>query len=299
MPKLSRSPVTALTASLLLSYAGWAQGPGTDIHLVAIRLAGDQVTFDRSLNITNRDGYDNQPFFLPDGNSLLYSSSRGGQTDIYRYVIATQITERVTDTDPESEYSPAMMPGSNTFSVVRVEADSAQRLWQFDLKGANPRVVLTEIQPVGYHAWGDANTVALFVLGDSVTPATLQLANVQTGRAQIVAYNIGRSLHRVPGRAAISFTHRVPEYLIKQLDLATGAVSPLIQLLSGNEYYAWLPDGSVLMGLDTKLFRWVPSSGSGWREVTDMSDAGISGITRLAVSLEGDRLAIVAARPAR
>jgi hypothetical protein len=159
--------------------------------------------------------------------------------------------------------------------------------------------VLAEIKPVGYHAWGDANTVALFVLGDSTTPATLQLADVQSGRAQVIAYNIGRSLHRVPGRAAISFTHRVPEYLIKQLDLATGAVSPLIRLLSGNEYYAWLPDGSALMGLDSKLFRWVPSSGSGWQEVADVSDAGISGITRLAVSPEGDRLAIVAARPAR
>ncbi|KPJ95897.1 MAG: hypothetical protein AMS18_02035 [Gemmatimonas sp. SG8_17] len=291
--------MTALCASLLLPHAAWAQGPGTDIHLVSIHLSGDQVTFDRALNITNRDGYDNQPSFLPDGNSLLYSSNRGSQTDIYRYFIATQITERVTNTAPESEYSPAIMPGTNMFSVVRVEADSTQRLWQFDLNGANPRVVLTGIKPVGYHAWGDANTVALFILGDSATPATLQLADVRSGRAQIVAYNIGRSLHRVPGRAAISFTHRVPEYLVKQLDLVSGAVSPLMQLLSGNEYYAWLPDGSALMGLDSKLFRRVPTSDSGWQQVADLSDVGISGITRLAVSPAGDRLAIVAARPAR
>ncbi len=191
------------------------------------------------------------------------------------------------------------MPGSNTFSVVRVEADSAQRLWQFDLNGANPRVVLPEIKPVGYHAWGDAQTVALFVLGDSATPATLQLADVRSGRTQTVAYNIGRSLHRVPGRAAISFTHRVPGYVIKQFDLATGAVHPLIQMLSGNEYYAWLPDGSVLMGVDSKLFRWMPSSGKSWKEVADVSGTGISGITRLSVSPAGDRPAIVAARTAQ
>ncbi len=277
-----------------------AQAPSTDIYLTSMRSRRGALEFGDPSNITNRPGYDNQPSFSPDSRSLFYTSNVGEQTEIYRYYLNTRASLPVTSTAPESEYSPTVMPTEDAFSVVRVEADSTQRLWKFALDGTNPRLVLTTVQPVGYHAWADENTVAVFVLASDSMPTSLQIADVRSGRTQIVAYNIGRSLHKIPGRHAISFTHRVGELWLKALDLDTRTVTPLVPLLAGNEFYAWLADSSAVMGQGSKLFRYdgdTPPLGdpyAAWEEVADFSGTGISGISRLAVSPDGRWLAIVA-----
>ena len=80
--------------------------------------------------------------------------------------------------------------------MIRVEPDKTQRLWRVDRSGKSPAVILPEIKPVGYHTWVDADQLVLFVLGP---PATLQLARVSTGKADIVARDIRRSLQPIPG----------------------------------------------------------------------------------------------------
>lgn len=269
-----------------------AQGPpGTDVWLISMPSSPEALQPDGAVNVTGRAGYDNQPSFTPDGASLLYTSQRGEQTDIYRYDLATGEAHRVTDT-PESEYSPLVMPGGAAFSTVRVEADGTQRLWAFGLDGANPRLVLADVAPVGYHAWGDARTLVLFVLGD---PPTLQQADTETGTAVIRAQHIGRALHPVPGRHAVSFVHKPAEedWVIRQLALDSGDVTDLAPALPGREDYAWLPDGTLLMGDGGKLYRTTPGNG-GWEPFADFTALGITNITRLAVSPAGDRLAFVA-----
>ena len=202
--------------------------PATDIFLLHETTDGELEI----RNITRRDGYDNQPYFSPDGSSIFYTSMRDGQTDAYRYDLRSTSTERITRT-PESEYSPTVMPGARGLSVVRVEADSVQRLWAFDLDGSGPRLLFPEIRPVGYHAWVDEETVALFVLGD---PPTLRLGDLPSGEAETVTDRIGRSLHRVPGRRALSFVHKTSEreWWIKELNLETGEIRPLVRTLEGS-----------------------------------------------------------------
>ena len=283
----------ALIAILVTPFVAFSQGaPGNDIYLVAMSSSGGVLSFGTATNVTDRAGYDNQPSFLPDGSALLYTSNRGDQTDICKYDIAMGTTSAVTSTSPESEYSATVTPLGNTFSVIRVEADSTQRLWQFDLDGTNPQVLLPDIMPVGYQAWGNANILGIFVLG---SPATFQMADIRTGVGQIIAYNVGRSIHKVPNRHAISFTHRVPESWIKEIDIHSREVRPLVQLI-GSDDYAWTPDGSVLTGSGSKLYRWRQVGGSDWEEVADFTDAGIQNISRLAVSAGGDWVAIVGVR---
>ena len=50
-------------------------------------------------------------------------------------------------------------------------------------KGESPDV-LRDVKPVGYHAWVDADHLALFVLGQ---PATFVLPSSHTGAAEIAA----------------------------------------------------------------------------------------------------------------
>jgi hypothetical protein len=267
--------------------------PSTDIFLVDVTFQKSRHTIGRPLNVTAREGYDNQPMFLPDGGSFFYTSIREGRpTDIYRYTIASRADVRMTDTT-EGEYSATPTPDGKFFSVIRVEADSTQRLWKFPIAGGTPSLVLENVKPVGYHTWIDDRTLLLFVLGN---PATLQLANVTTGKSEVIASNIGRSLHRIPGQNKMSFIHKVgpEEWYIKSFDPRTRQIAELVRTLPGAEDIAWTPDGAALIGKDAKLYMWNPSSDTNWQEIADFTSSGLKDITRLALSPKGDRLAIVA-----
>lgn len=268
--------------------------PGTEIYLIKAIFSEATPQFRAQLNITMRRGYDNQPAFLPDGSGLLYTSFRDdGQSDIYRYQIVDRATFQITKTR-ESEYSPTIVPGGKYVSVVRVDADSMQRLWKYPLDGRSPPSRVSEMDSIGYHAWIDDHTLALFVLGN---PPTLQIRDTQNGNAQIISNNTGRCLQKIPGREAISFVHKISghEWLIKQFDIKTRQAAPLLQTLAGREDYAWTPVASLLMAQGTKLYQWHPSRDKDWQEVADFAEAGLSNITRLAVSPKGDWLALVAA----
>jgi len=208
LAKRSAPALLALALAAVSLAAGQATS-STDIFLAELRARGprDRVEVGAPVNATHRTGYDNQPFFTPDGRGFLYTSVFDGQADIWRYDIAAGRSAPVTTT-PESEYSATPLPDGSGFSVVRVEADSTQRLWRFDWDGGHPSLILAGVKPVGYHAWGDAQTLALFVLGQ---PATLQVADLRTGTATPVAKDIGRGVQRIPGvdPPAISFVQRL------------------------------------------------------------------------------------------
>ena len=269
--------------------------PATDIYVAALRVTDRRVRVGSPVNVTARPGYDNQPFFLRDGRSFLYTSvHEDAQADIYRYDLDRKTAVRVTAT-PESEYSPTPLPAGDGFSVVRVEPDSTQRLWAFNADGLGPRLVLDSIKPVGYHAWGNDHTLVLFVLG---SPATLQMADARSPAApgEVLARDIGRSLQRIPGREAVSFVQRdsVAGASLQEFDLRTRRITKLVRTPAGADFFVWTPKGIVLTATGTKLYQWDPQRGGDWEPVADFAAAGLSNMTRLAVSPKGDRLAIVA-----
>jgi len=286
--------LSAAGASLLPASLSAQDPPGTDIWILPLAPLGSSVDASRIARATDRPGYDNQPHFIPGDGGILYSAvDSTGQADIWIYDLTSGRRENLTATVPESEYSPTVMPSLARFSVVRVEADSTQRLWSFDSAGGRPELILEAIQPVGYHSWIGQDRVAVFVLG---SPNTLQLASVETGMAEVVAENIGRSIHTLPGRDAISYVqwNESGEGTIISHDLETRDTTALAPVLEGNEYYAWTPDGVLIMGQGSKLFRFGLGISSEWEEIADLGPAGITGISRVAVSRGGEKIAVVA-----
>lgn len=292
---MRRKLFIALALSVASTASLFSQSPpGTEIYLVKATFSEASPQFGAPLNITMRRGYDNQPVFLPDGSGLLYSSFRDdGQSDIYRYQIVDRATFQITTTQ-ESEYSPTSVPGGKYVSVVRVDVDSMQRLWKYPLDGRSPPSRVLEMDSIGYHVWIDAHMLALFILGN---PPTLQLVDTQNQKAQIIGANIGRCLQKIPGREAISFVHKISahEWLIKQFDMKARQAAPLLQTPAGSEDFVWTPVASLLMAKGSTLYQWHPSRDKNWQEVADFAEAGLSSITRLAVSPKGDWLALVAA----
>jgi WD40 repeat protein len=266
-----------------------AQAPGTDIYVATLSRSDGTLRVGKPSNLTARPGYDNQPSFSPDGRAIYYTSAREGQTDIYRYDLIAGKSLQVTAT-PESEYSPTVMPDGLHLSVIRVERDSTQRLWSFALDGSAPRLVLDSIKPVGYHVWLNRDTVFVFVLG---TPATLRRAELAEGSAVVLARDIGRTLLLLPGRRGISYVQRDSGGgWIRTLDPTSGAGENLARLPEGTEFYAWTPAGELLSTRGNQLVRW--NSGTrAWETVAQFSEPGLQKITRLAVSPQGDRIALV------
>ena len=274
-----------------------APPPDTDIY---------ELTFDGTLDglksvtpvaIATERGYDNQPHFTADGAVLFTAIRDGKQTDIFEFDRKTGRVRRLTST-PEGEYSATITPDGKGFSVIRVEADGTQRLWRFARDGSNPRVVLTGITPVGYHAWIDDDQLALFVLGQ---PPTLQHARVSTGKAATVERNIGRSLHRIPETRTVSFVHResAEDVWVKQFDPASGKVSPLVQLMKGSgEDVAWTPDGTLLSSVGPKIYAWRRGD-KDWREIYDVAPHKLGSVTRMSVAPDGRSVAIVVNETAR
>jgi WD40 repeat protein len=266
--------------------------PSTDIFLFP--LENGKIVSSGVRNITKRKGYDNQPHFLPDSKKLFYTSiQEGNQSDIFLYDLGNAAAKKLTTTD-ESEYSPTLTPDAQFFSTIRVEKDGTQRLWKFPLSGGDPVLILEQVKPVGYHAWIDSDRVALFILGE---PATLQLADIRSGNSFIVASNIGRSLHKIPGKLKISFVQKLSETTgtIKEYDPNTKQTSELIQLFPETEDYAWTPGGTLFTSKDSKIYAWNPEKGKGWIEEADLSRiAGLKKISRIAVSPDGKWLALVA-----
>ena len=290
-----------------------APPPGTDIYLVPLAGGIASMKNAKPSPVSIAPGYDNQPSFSSDGNWILFAANRDGrQTDIFEFDRRRAAITQRTRT-PENENSPTPLPGgdasSRRFSVVQSEFDSngarpaapIQRLWRFDAEGKPLALILPDINPVGYHAWIDNDLLVLFVLGAQGKPATLQIANVKTGKAEIAADNIGRSLHRIPNTRLASFVQREAsgEYWVKQIDPVSKRIDPLVKAVDGSSDrdMAWLPDGkTMLMSSGTRVFAWTRGT-PGWTEVFDAATHQLGPVSRLAVSPQGDAVAIVVAEP--
>jgi len=267
--------------------------PNTDVFLSRIAMRDGALIVQPPINLTRRDGYDNQPSFDARGrvlfytrrapNALLRDSLRDVQTDIWRYALDGSDHTPATVT-AESEYSAQVTPDGNSLTVIRVERDSAQQLWRMPLTTAGTAERLVgRVKPVGYYAWVGGQ-VAMFVLG---SPATLQLMDTVSGRIDTIARDIGRGVKRVPGTSRVTFVQRVgTSWYIDQVDLATRAVTRLVKTLPGVDEYAWVDSTTMIAGTGTTLQQWTRAQ-TGWTVVADLKFAPLTNISRVTVDPTG------------
>lgn len=301
------------TLSAFLQTPATPLPPGTDIYLVPLAKGVASMKNAKPTPVSVAPGYDNQPNFSPDGSTILFAANRDGQqTDVYAFNRSSGRVTQVTHT-PENENSPTYVAAgagpAGSFTVVQSEFDKTgarpaspiQRLWRFNADGRSPQLILADINPVGYHAWMDGDQLVLFVLGAQGQPATLQIASVKTGKAEIAGDNVGRSLHKIPGTSLASVVQKEPsgEYWVKELDITSKKITPLVKAVEGSSDrdMAWMPDGkTIVMSSGTKVWSWTRGS-TGWTEVFDGAASQLGAITRLSVSPKGDAIAIVVAEP--
>jgi hypothetical protein len=272
-----------------------AQGD-SEIYLFDLSFKKDKVSISNPVNISQHKGYDNQPSFHPSLPLIFFSSAaEDGRTDILSYDYKKNGKKSITQTQ-EREYSPTVTLDQQSLSCIIQREDGTQDLGKYPIDGGEPALIINTLK-VGYHVWADNSHLGLFILGTPEKPAsTLHYILLPMKKDTILAENIGRSLHKVPGETAFSFVHKVSEkeWLIKKFNSQTKATSNVTATLPGKDDLAWLPDGKIVMSDGTKIFFNQPGKNTTWTDVTVSSGAEVlKGVTRLAVSPDGKKLAVV------
>ena len=272
-------------------FAAVAQ-PGTEILLFDLKVEHDSIWVESGRNITNRQGYDNQPFFHPDEPLLFFvSADHRGQTDIFNHNYKTGLQTQVTRT-ADKEYSPTVTPDRQHISCIIQRENGAQHLGRYPVVGGEAEILINDLI-VGYHAWIDQDQLALFVLPQ---PFRLYVSNLTKRTDTVRAEDIGRSLNRIPGTNAISFVQKMGDNaMVKELSGQTGKISVLTKSISTAEHdMAWTPDGKMIMSEGNKLFYWSRNGGDHrWTEIPFATDRPSQSISRIAISPNGRLIALV------
>ncbi len=263
--------------------------PNTEVYLFDLKVEDSLIFITNPVNISNNPGYDNQPSFLSDSRGILFSSARDGQTDIRKYDIVNNSSTWLTETEG-SEYSPTQMPDQQNISSIVLEKDGRQLLWSYPLSGGNGTELIPYLK-IGYHVWFSTDHLFAYVLGPQ---SMLQSIDLNRKTAEIITQNIGRSLHKIPGTGEISYIDKSDtEWKITTYNPSSGESQGLVSTPDGSEDMIWLNDGSVLIGDNSKIMRWHTKWSPQWQMIRDLSESGKSGITRLAVSPDHKKLAVV------
>lgn len=266
------------------------QPPGSEIYLFDLTVKKNSVQLSNPKNITNRTGYDNQPHFHPEKPLVYFSSAdETGRTDIMVYNHETGQTKKLTNTS-EREYSPTVTPDRKFISCIIQRDNGAQDLAKYPINGGEPVVIIDNLT-IGYHAWIADDLLVLFVLG---RPNTLRLYAISEKKDWVLAENIGRSLHRIPGTNDVSFIDKQgTQWLIKKYNHKTGSIETITPTLPNREDMAWTRDGKILMSDGADLYFIKSGKDSLWGRVIIPTGMEISGITRLAINASSSKIAVV------
>jgi tricorn protease-like protein len=276
---------------ILSSLSAFPQMPETDIFIADIKKDKGNLSFSTPVNITNRKGYDNQPFFMPDGKSILFVAYKDTiQSDVFKYDINTKKTSQLTKSE-ESEYSPNLTPDGKNISVVRVDKDNGQRFYTMPWKDISRPTLVKGTDSIGYYCWLNDSSLAMFILGDVMS---LQILNTKTSERKWIASDIGRCMKLSNDKKSMYFVlkQNPDEWSIFQLDILSLKMNKVISTLKGSEDYVILPDGSLLMGSEGKLFQY-KSGDKDWQQVADFTSA-LGDFYRITVNAKGDKIALVA-----
>ena len=274
---------------LLTSLIGYTQ-PNTEIFLFDLNSDNGKFELSNMKNVSNNDGYDNQPSFL-DNNTILYAGTRNGQTDIVKYNINYDSKIFINHTDG-GEYSPLKIPNQNAVSAIRLDPDGKQFLYKYNLKNGESEVLIDDVI-IGYHVWFNDNTIVSSVLEDG--GLSLYTNNAKENKSYVQQKKIGRSLHNIPNSELVSYISKEDTNVweIKSLNPITGVTKSIAATIDKAEDMCWLPNGTIIMGKDNKIYTYTPNKSVDWREVASLKNNTIKNISRLAISPDGRKIAIV------
>lgn len=273
---------------LLFSFQIYSQS-NTEVFLFDLETSGSKIEVKNGKNISNNEGYDNQPSFLND-RYILFASTRNGQTDIAKYDTRYDSKSWLNFTEG-GEYTPLKNPNKNEISAVRLDKDGKQRLYSYNGSNGESTELIADLV-VAYYTWYDEHTIVSAVIeGDNLN---LFVSNLQDGTSRKYATSVGRSFHRIPNSNLVSFISKENEnqWQIKSLNPLTGTIKIIANTIEGVEDICWLDGKTLLSSKENMLYKLRLQRDNNWKQIADLTSNNITQITRLAVNSESNKLLI-------
>lgn len=287
MLRILSSILIFITATTLLAQ------PNTEVYLFDLSHSEEGINLSNMVNVSNNPDYDSQPSFISE-ETLLYARNNEGQTDISYFSIKENKHSWVNIKTDGGEYSPQKIPESSNIAAVRLDTTGLQRLYTYDSKTKTSTLLIENLQ-VAYYSFYDSGKILSSVLSNN--QLDLVLSNLTEKTNDTLVLNVGRSIHKVPNtKETMSYTsvNEEKNYDIFQLDLKSLESFFVAQLPIGIQDHIWSDEATLLIGSRDKLFLLDLFGNGDWKQVADLSEYNIKNITRLALSPDGTKLALVA-----
>ncbi len=280
--------------TLLFAYIFTLAQPNTEVYLFERKNTKGVEQLVNLKNISNNEGYDNQPSFY-DEQTILFTSTRNQQTDIKKYEVKEGTSTWVTDSPVGSEYSPLKIPGQNAVSSIRLDTTGLQRLYSIDLESGKATALLKDLV-VGYHVWYSEDILLCSVLEEE--QMNLVIANLKDKTNYTVAKNVGRSLHKIPNAKLVSYISKEEEnWTVKSIDPHTAVSKEIVRLPQNIQDMCWLSDGSILLPRKNEIIKFNPETDKDWSVWYSFEEKEISNISRMAISPDETKLCLVSEIP--
>lgn len=279
---------------LLITFSNgflWAQ-ENTDVYVFDISPAYEGIELLNARNVSDNDGYDNQPSFIS-SESLVFAGNNKGQTDISEYNIANGIKKWANPETEGSEYSPQLFPNSNDLAAVRLDKSGKQRLYRYSTSSGSSTELIKDLN-VAYFAFYNDEVMLATVL--AANQMDLVWADLKSNTVDTLFRNAGRSLQRIPNTNSMAYTLVNED---ENLDLYAMEMNSkesffICELPHEVQDFVWINDTQILTAKGSKLYLYDTFGESEWNKVASLDEYGITNITRMAISPDGKKLALVA-----
>ncbi len=277
--------------AILISYSFFAQN-NTEVYVFDIAPSYEGLELLNPRNISNNDGYDNQPSFISN-ETLVFAGNNDGQTDISEYNLTSKLQKWVNNKTEGGEYSPQKFPSNNDLAAVRLDKDGLQRFYRYNSERGNSSELIENLQVAYFAFYNDKKILATVLDGDKMD---LVMIDLPSKKADTLFYNAGRSLQKVPNTSSMSYSlvNEEGNLDLYLLDMNSYESFFVTELPIGIQDYVWINDTQVLVGSGNKLYMYDTLGESEWNRVASLEEYGIKNLTRMAISPNGKKLAVVA-----
>jgi len=277
--------------SLFISTYCFAQMPETDIWLVNIVKKEGKYNYEKSLNISSRKGYDNQPSFTEDNKGIYFVSNKvANQTDVFMYNIKNKTLNPVFQTR-ESEYSPTLTVDNKFITCVVVLMDSSQQLFNYDVENKLSANNISNKDSIGYFTWLNKDTILYYKL---TLPHSLRAWDIKTNKDVWICDYPTRAFKKIGNTSqfiyGIKKDSSFVEFRIYNPTLRESKVYATFP--SVNEDFVWNNELGLIKSENSNLLNYNPLT-KNWDLLFSFSNIGIKKITRFVFDSKNKRLAIV------
>jgi ketosteroid isomerase-like protein len=294
MRQLAIGAVLCLLASALC-----AQLYDTEVWVGTLDTSGGGFKISDLKNISNHPGYDNQPAFFSDGTRLVFTAESADVEDTGHSVhpIIYDLTSGTSMSIPDAL---GFSPTPATPKTLMLLRDG--RVYLHDIATGREIGMLTNTKDAGYFSRFDDRTYVLFM---NDKERRIVIYDAQTKALETMARGAITPLYRVPGARAVTFVAEEPfpvpetnaparKLVLHRFDVDQKLMTTLatIPFVTGG-HHVWTSHGTILIASGKTIYEWSPANPDEWKPVYVSDHPDLQGITRIALSPRGDRIALV------